>query len=90
MGFSVREFQPTPNPNALKCVLNAPLPDPTRSFRAASEATGHPLAEALFAIPGVTGVLLFGAWITVNKSPEADWKSVRAGVQRVLAGIEGP
>lgn len=94
MAFAVREFQSTPNPNALKCVLNAPLPEPllnsVRSFRKREEAAGHALAEALFAVPGVTGLLLSGDWLTVNKSPEADWKAIRQGVQQALERVSGP
>lgn len=90
MAFAVREFQPTPNPNALKCVLDAPLPEPVRSFRKREEAAGHALAEAVFAVPGVTGLLLSGGWLTVNKSPDADWKAIRQGVQQALSRVSGP
>src|SRR5438128_1453945 len=68
MPYTVQEFQPTPNPNALKCVLDRPLPEPIRSFRSAAEAAGDPLGSALFAVPGVTAVLLSGGWLTVNKT----------------------
>ncbi len=87
MALAVREFQPTPNPNALKCVLSAPMEGPIRSFRTPKDADGHPLAMAIFALPGVTGLLLSGSWLTVNKSPEADWKPIRQGVQSVLAQV---
>ena len=83
------EFQDTPNPNALKCVvkggrLGSAPGDPPRSFRDASEAAADPLAAALFAVPGVVNVLLHDTWATVNKAPEAAWKSVRPGVERAL------
>ena len=84
MAYRVTSFQPTPNPHALKCVLDRPLPDPVRSFRRSEDAAADPLASALFAIPGVTGLLLSGGWFTVNKSPDADWSPIKNAVQAVL------
>lgn len=85
MPYQVVEFQPTPNPNALKCILDRPLPEPARSFRSPAEAQSDPLAARLFAVPGVTSLLLSGEWMTVNKHPESDWPAVRRAVQDVLA-----
>lgn len=85
MPYRVIAFQPTPNPNALKCMLEPRLPDPPRSFRSAVEVGDDPLAKALFAVSGVTSVLLNGDWMTVNKSSSADWSSVKRGVQDVLS-----
>lgn len=84
MPYQVVEYRETPNPNAMKCVLNAsPGPRP-RSYRAASDAAGDPLAAALFEVPGVEGLLIHDGWITVSKSSGASWKSVKAGVARAL------
>lgn len=85
MPYSITRFEPTPNPNAVKCILDRPLPDPPRSFRAADQVGDDPLGRALFAIPGVAGLLLSGGWLTVNKRPEADWARIKTGVQQVLA-----
>lgn len=87
MPYSIREFQTTPNPNALKCILDKPLSpaaEAIRSFRARHEAAGDPLGEALFAIPGVSSVLLSGDWLTVNKTSDALWPGIKKGVQDVL------
>ena len=86
MSYRIVEFQPTPNPNALKCILDAPLPEPIRSFRRKDEAAADPLGSRLMAIPGVTSVLLSGAWMTVNKSPDAAWPAVKKAAQDVLKG----
>ncbi|MBI2761576.1 MAG: NifU N-terminal domain-containing protein [Chloroflexi bacterium] len=84
-------FEPTPNPHALRASVTPPLPEvpgeiAARSFRDSAAAAGHPLAAALFAIPGVVGVLLSsdGSWLSVNKSPEAQWKAASVAVRRVL------
>ncbi len=57
-----------------------------RSFRDSAAAASHPLAAALFAISGICGVLLSpdGSWLSVNKAPDAHWKSITVGVRRVL------
>lgn len=91
MPYAVKEFQSTPNPNAVKCVLDRVIRAQERapaSFRSAADARSDPLASALFAVPGVVNLLINEDWITVNKNPKADWKTVKAGVSRVLAGME--
>lgn len=84
MSFKVTEVQPTPNPNAAKFVLDRPIVEQPTSFFNASAAKGHPLAEALFAIPGVSSLLLLGDFVTVNKTPDARWDEVAARVKAVL------
>lgn len=85
MPYRITQFQPTPNPNALKCILDRPLPDPPRSYRSADQAGNDPLARALFDVPGVTSVLLNGGWLTVNKYPQSDWPAIKTAMQRALA-----
>ncbi len=83
----VTEFQPTPNPNALKCVLDAAVSDRPRSFRSAADLgdpAAEPLAAALFALPGVAGLLICDNWVTVNKAPDAAWPALKPAISRVL------
>jgi hypothetical protein len=84
MAFVVREVQPTPNPNAMKFVLDRPVADQPRSFFDADAARGDALAEKLFAIDGVTSVLMLGDFVTVNKRADARWPGVTKAVRRVL------
>jgi len=88
MGFNVSEVQPTPNPNAAKFVLDRAVSEQPISFFNATAAEGHPLAKRLFAVEGVTSLLLLGDFITVNKSPQAQWKDVTKSVKQVLAAEE--
>jgi hypothetical protein len=62
----------------------------SRSFRSAAEGQHDPVAARLFAIAGVVGVFIHqsGAWLTITKSPDASWKSIRAGVQAALSEPE--
>ncbi len=88
MPLRIQQYEKTPNPNALKCVLSSRLIEPKdapRSYKNAEAARGDALAEALFASAPVTTLLVVDNWITVNKAPDADWNEVKAGIERVLA-----
>jgi hypothetical protein len=87
VAFTVREVQPTPNPNAMKFVLDGSISDQPASFFDSRAAQGHPVASHLFAIPGVSSLLLLGDFVTVNKSPDAKWSDITAKVKRALASI---
>ena len=85
MPYTVTEIQPTPNPNAAKFVLDRPISEASISFLNADQATDHPIAKRLFSIAGVSSLLLLGDFVTVNKTAEAGWASIKRKVQQVLA-----
>ena len=85
MPFRVTDVQPTPNPNAMKFLLDRPISEGSVSFLKAEQADGHAVAAALFAIPGVASLLLLGDFVTVNKEPKAAWPQIKRRVQQVLA-----
>lgn len=87
MAFRVVEVQPTPNPNALKFMLDGPIAEQPTSFLAAGTAAEHPVASRLFAIPGVVSLLLLGDFVTVNKSPDSNWADIKPRVKRVLSEV---
>jgi NFU1 iron-sulfur cluster scaffold homolog, mitochondrial len=89
MALLVKEIQPTPNPNAMKYVLDQIISPEPASFFAAEPAQKHPIASRLFAIPGVAGVLLLKDFVTVNKQPSAKWSSINRQVKRVLEQATG-
>jgi hypothetical protein len=84
MPFKVLDIQPTPNPNAAKFILDSPISNQPTSFFNADQAKDHPLATALFAIPGVASILLLGDFVTINKRPESKWSAITPKVQNVL------
>lgn len=88
MPFVVTQFEPTPNPNAMKCYLDRPISDRPRSFLNPEMAREDELAAALFDEAGAVCVLFNGDWLTINKSPQAKWSSVKAKVKKVLARAE--
>jgi Scaffold protein Nfu/NifU N terminal len=83
--FKVREVQPTPNPNAMKLILDRVIADSPMSFLDPAAGTEHPIASRLFAIKGVTALLLLGDFVTVTKAPEAKWAEITGKVRRALA-----
>lgn len=85
MPIRVRAFESTPNPNALKCVLDRRVSDGRRSYPNAPAAAGDPLASRLFEIDGVVGVMMIDDWLTVLKRPEAAWRSIRGAIRRTLS-----
>lgn len=85
----VVEFEATPNPNAVKCVLDTTISEKARSYFNPAAAAGDDFARKLFEVPGVTNVLILGDWFTVSKEPSVSWVSVKAGVKRVVEGFAG-
>ncbi|MBX3388276.1 MAG: NifU N-terminal domain-containing protein [Phycisphaeraceae bacterium] len=94
MGYRVREFQETPNPSAVKIVVDAPISplegrsETPRSYRSAESAAQDPLAARLFRVSGVENVLIATDWLTVGKRADATWKSVKGAVEKALAEAE--
>jgi len=87
MPFEVVQTQPTPNPNALKFVLGAPISATPQSFFNAAAAQAHAVAKRLFEINGVSSVLLLGDFVTVNKQPEVKWSTITPAVKKALAQV---
>ena len=87
MGYRVIDFASTPNPDALKCILDgSPAPDKPRSYVGkAPSPEVDPLGAALMQVPGVCNVLIHDGWISVGKEKSADWKSIKAAVKKVLS-----
>lgn len=85
MPYTVTEFRETPNPNAVKCVLDRSPGATPRSYRAATEAADDPLATLLFGVPGVTGLLIHDGWVTVSKSDSAKWTGIKPALRAAFA-----
>ncbi len=72
------QTESTPNPLTLKFIPGVPvLADGTAFFTDASAATGSPLALALFEIPEVRAVFLGGDFITVTRSEDSKWETLK-------------
>jgi Fe-S cluster biogenesis protein NfuA len=75
------ETEGTPNPATLKFLPGRDVMGMgTADFPGPDLAGRSPLAQALFALPGVARVFLGGDFITVTKSDLADWQALRPQV----------
>jgi NFU1 iron-sulfur cluster scaffold homolog, mitochondrial len=75
------QTETTPNPAVLKFLPGRELmADGAREFRDQDEARASPLAEALFALNGVTRVFYGGEFLTVTKTDDYDWAFLKAPI----------
>lgn len=75
------QTESTPNPATLKFLPGQTvLGAGTADFPSADSAAPSPLAQRLFAVPGVTGVFLGSDFITVTKSDDQKWEHLKPGV----------
>jgi Fe-S cluster biogenesis protein NfuA len=84
----VQSIQPTPNPNAFKFVVDGVLYAGTKSYATAAEATGHDLAEQLFAVDGVDTLFFCDRFVTVSMKASADWRLVHEQATRALEAYQ--
>lgn len=72
----------TPNPNALKFTVGVDVGGP-KTFVAGKD-TDDPLASALLGITGVTSIFMTADFVTLSKSPDADWEAIAAEARPLL------
>jgi|HubBroStandDraft_4_1064222.scaffolds.fasta_scaffold1206869_1 hypothetical protein len=71
------EAEPTPNPNAYKLTVNRRVGDGRgATFEVEAAAIAPPLARRLLQIAGVRRVFLLGDFVSITRTPEADWDSI--------------
>ena len=88
--MKVQSVQPTPNPNALKFIVDSAVIDSgSRDYAEAQAASGDPLAEELFAIAGIASLYFCENFITVTMGDSADWRAVNDAVIKCLDGFTG-
>ncbi len=73
------QTEPTPNPDTLKFLPGQEVAGGAGPFdyAGAEAAAASPLARALFEVDGVERVFLGGDFVSVSKTPAADWIHVR-------------
>lgn len=76
--------EPSPNPNALRFQLDVTL-DETLSFASAAEAEDNEFAQEVFAAGGVASIFGVNDFVTVSRSPGADWGPIVEAVQKAAA-----
>lgn len=75
------QTESTPNPATLKFLPGQEvLRGGTADFPDADSANASPLAKAIFAVNGVSGVFLGADFITVTKTEGVDWAHVKPAI----------
>lgn len=83
--------QSTPNPNALKFVLNVPVRlEGNVSFKNGAKCTYNPLAKAIFDLSNfIKEAYFFDNYITVTQDGTADWDELEEKIKKtILENIE--
>lgn len=79
------QTEATPNPATLKFLPGRPvLGRGSIHYASAAEAVSSPLAERLFAVPGVVGVFLGDDFVTVTKAGNEEWAVLKSIVMAAL------
>ena len=84
-------IQSTPNPNALKFVLNVPVrTEGNVTYKKGDKCTYNPLAKAIFEISNfIKEVYFFDNYLTVTQDGTADWDELEEKIRKIiLADIE--
>jgi len=68
----------TPNPHALKFILSERLLNyETRQYTSKEAAVNDPFAKGIFDIEGVVSVFYMDKFVTIEKSPDANWGQIQ-------------
>lgn len=76
-------MQGTPNPNAAKFTLNRVVAAQGKTYRDPA-ADGPEWAKRLLGVAGVTQVFAVNNFISVSKTPEADWGVIGSRIEGIL------
>ena len=77
--------QSTPNPNALKFVLNVPVKTEGKAtYKRPIDCVGNNLAAMLFALEHVAEVFFYDNYITVTQNGDADWDELEGKVKQII------
>lgn len=77
--------QDTPNPNALRFIVNFELIDHgNATFTDRSQASGMPMIESLFMVEGVSQIYIFENTVTITHSGLMDSEAMKASIKAVI------
>lgn len=79
-------IQSTPNPNALKFVLNTPVKtNGNWTYKSVQECAANPLAGAIFALdPHIKEVYFFDNYITITQDGDVDWDGLEEKIHKTI------
>jgi len=74
----VEDVDLTPNPHALKFILNQKLLNyETRQYADKDSAKNDPFATGIFNLDGVVSVFYMDKFVTIEKSPDTNWGQIQ-------------
>jgi len=74
----VEDVDLTPNPHALKFILNKKLLTyETRQYENKDSAKNDPFALGIFELDGVVSVFYMDKFVTIEKSPDVNWGQIQ-------------
>jgi len=74
----VEDVDLTPNPHALKFILNERLLKvETRQYPDKQSAQSDPFASGIFNVEGVVSVFYMDKFVTIEKSPDSNWGQIQ-------------
>ena len=74
----VEDVDLTPNPHALKFILNQKLLNyETRQYADKEAAKGDPFATGIFELDGVVSVFYMDKFVTIEKATDANWTQIQ-------------
>ncbi|MEQ8819735.1 MAG: NifU N-terminal domain-containing protein [Sumerlaeia bacterium] len=83
----VTAIEPTPNENAMKYTVSPPIQDRGRGSFKDAHKDQHPLAAAVFKVPGVIQVFLLNDFVTVTKDPAAEWGNIQDAARAAIESV---
>ncbi|MBA4251739.1 MAG: thioredoxin [Chlorobiaceae bacterium] len=87
--LQVIDVELTPNPHALKFILNEKLlKHETRQFHNKEAAASDPLAKIIFDLPGVVTVFYMDKFITIEKTKETQWGQIQRPLLNLLKDFD--
>lgn len=85
----VQDVELTPNPHALKFILNERLLNfETRHFNKRAEAKDDPFAKGIFEIQGVVSVFYMDKFVTVEKEKQCGWGQIQRPLIEFLKSFD--
>ena len=79
-------IQSTPNPNALKFVLNQPVKSEGNvTYKKKEDCKDNPLAKSIFEVaPNIREVYFFDNYITVTQDGDTDWDDLEGKIKTAI------
>jgi len=86
--MNIMKIEPTPNPNALKFIMDLPILEfGSRSYMNRAAAANDPLASRILAIPDVESVFYMSDFITVSKTNQGNWDTLVDQIRSTVTGL---